>query len=381
MHVPRRVVCLAVATCLPVLLLNGRAAAINVDPEWGPDYTWSFCVLSVPSGVSLTNARARLNDAIAEWETPGNTDGGTALSLTSVTTTGCTGADIKITSGTPSVPSAVAETRDTRDEIRMNSAFDFWDGSGTYDGTKWSYLGVLTHEMGHVFALFHEGGSNWSKDGFVPTMEDCPSAPSASVALESLAQEDWGGASWVRGGARAIWTSNPGFEDGWTHWGRSAGTSMSSTYAFAGSQGVRLSSSSDYVFITHTYDPWVSSGNLNTAAMDSTPLLAMYGNYKNPSGTSGGVKVQVEFRYMQYTWATSGCRSTNNSSVTYTPLSVLTTLENCATSSVWATCEDGMTVTVSSTNDAVMWRSYMSSNSASGVYIDRFGGYGGVTRL
>jgi hypothetical protein len=241
--------------------------------------------------------------------------------------------------------------------------------------------------MGHILGLHHQGDTNWSYDGYLPTMMQCPSsvsaAPTETLAMQTIQQDDWGGAAYLRGGARRYWNSNPGFEDDFAHWGHSAGAVLGgSTYAVTGSKGVLLDTSADYVYMTSVYDPWFGYGDTGAGTeivgMDtSSPVLRSFGFYKHPlSSTTGGVVAQYNFRFLQY--SQTACK--RNGFIGHTTWSGITTVATCGDpGTTWTSCDGGVTVDNSLTNDATVFRVYLDSTSSGDVYVDKVGAYGGTT--
>lgn len=338
----------------------------------------SFCVLSSPPGVALAQARALLNSAIARWMAPTGLDTtGLTLVQDNPCATGAIPTDTVIQSGVMPA-NTLAVTSTDYATITMSSTVAFWDGIGTRLSTEYGYEGVLAHEMGHVFGFDHEGRSEWGYDGEIPTMLDVVQ-PADTVYTNSPSQEEWGDVAYARGGARRLWSANPGFESNLTYWGYSAGVTSGSAYAESGSRGARLGSTADYVYTTHTYDPWYVDG-AGTQAVDngmtSSPVLRIASDYKNPVGTTGGVTLMYSYRYLRYDGRFYKGDSSHPSN--FTSWSAVTTLRSCATATVWTSCGAGLTVLNDVNNDATAWRIRIQSASST-VYIDKAGAYGGST--
>lgn len=142
--------------------------------------------------------------------------------------------------------------------------------------------------------------------------------------------------------------------------------------ANTGLRGVRMAASGDYVYITSVYDP-VSGNNMTTS-----PTVHVAGYYKHPSaGTTGGVRAQYDRAYLR--WDTSLCKRTAGATRT-TWLGVTNLGTVCGDPGTsWTLCDRSVSLSLDSTNDSLVFRSYLRSTSSAAVYVDRVGSYGGVT--
>jgi hypothetical protein len=203
-------------------------------------------------------------------------------------------------------------------------------------------------------------------------MAECitPGAEGETVWLESLAQDDWGGVAWVRGGVARYWNANPGFEKDFSYWGHNSGTSVGSTYAQTGNRGVRLAGSGDYVYITSVYDP-VRGSN-----MVDSPTITVRGYYRHTAAsTTGGVQARYDRAYLQ--WNTSLCKRTAGATAT-TWLGMTNLGSACGDpETVWTPCSRSIGFTLSSINDSLVFRARLQSTSSAAVYVDRVGVTGG----
>jgi len=370
----------AFATAMIVFLPTAAGAFTFFDEAATPRYTLTYCVESAPDGVTLAQARTLLTNAINHWHAAPDQDDGQALSLTQDTTLPCASGSIRIRDGGGTVEAAKTDNATAIIWVYGNN---WWDGVDS-QGSDWSYEGVLTHEMGHTFGLHHAGDSNWTYDGnYLPTMAECVNGAADTAVLDTIQQDEWGGAAYVRGGARRYWNANPGFEKDWSHWAHSSGTTVSSSYAFTGSRGAQIPSSGGYVYMTSVYDPWATEfstsppNQIEIPGMDITsPVLHVYGSYRHPSATTtGGVNAQYNRRFLQY----DGTMCKRDAFIAHTSWSGVTTLTpTCGDpGTAWVSCDRTITIDNSETNDATVFRAYLTSTSSASVYVDKVGSFGG----
>jgi hypothetical protein len=366
------------------LLGSTRADAFTLIDSLNntPRRVVSYCVESTPSGVSITQARVLLDNAIAHWEASGGIDGNPAVDPTHHNP--CqTGTNVRIRASNISALAQVTPPGNT--EIVFDSSGPaWWDGIGTRLSTEWCYECILVHEMGHSFGIGHAGGTKWSYDGFLPSMAQCGSQADAAV-LDTIQQDDWGSAAYIAGGSTGktpFWNANPGFERDFSHWARSSTTSVTvgSAYAETGSRGVRMAASGNWVYMTSLYDPYHPIDYAVTNMDVSTAQLHVRTGYRHPSsGTTGGVKVQYDTRFLRYDVGMS-CKRNADATATHTAWSGVTDLLSCGDQgTTWKPCDGVVGIDNSLTNPATVFRAYVRSTSSSYVYIDRAGAYGGTT--
>ena len=372
----------AFATALVVSVPTGVAAFTFFDEAATPRYSIQYCVESAPDGVSVTRARTLLTRAINHWHAAPDQDDGQALSLTQDSTLPCASGSVRIRDGGGTAEGG--ETDNANNIIRMYGN-DWWDGTGS-QGSDWEYEGVLVHEMGHTFGIHHAGDSNWTYDGgYLPTMTECVNGAADTAILDTIQQDEWGGAAYVRGGARRYWNANPGFEKDFSHWAHSSGTSTGSSYAITGSRGVRIPSSGKYVYMTSVYDPWATEfstsppNQIQIPGMDITsPTLHVFGFYRHySSSTTGGVDAQYRRRFLRY----DGTMCKRNAFIKNTGWSAVTNMTpTCADPGTsWSSCNRTIAIDNSETNDATVFRAYIRSTSSSTLYVDKVGAYGGTS--
>ncbi len=377
----------AVAAALAVAIPSAAFAFTVHDTANTPDWSVNFCVESAPPSVGVTRARELLSEAIDEWHSAPGQNSDQALVLYQDDVLPCAEGAYRIRyvdwGGGP-----WAQTLHGDLLIEFYGTA-WWDGNGT-QGSDWSYLGVLTHEMGHAFGLHHAGNTFWTYDGnYLPTMAECPAdgqGAAETVYLETIQQDDWGGATYLRGGARRYWNANPGFEQGLTHWG-SSGASVGSAYAFTGSAGVRLAAQGNKVWITSVYDPWATEFSTSNPpeqqempGMDtSDPVFHVFGYYRHESEDSKkGVKVQYRTRYLQYDGTTCK-RNGFEDHTTWSALTLLTPVCNQDPGLYWLSCDRTVVIDNSESNDATVLRAYLRSITPDGaVYVDKVGVFGGT---
>lgn len=339
----------------------------------------SYCIASTPPGVTVARAKVLLDSAIASWHAASGPNTARALSLSQDDP--CqTATHVRVRAGAlPAGTIAVVNLANTT--ITFNNSYEFWDGIGI-QGERYSYQGILAHEMGHSLGLGHAGGTKWSYDGYLPTMAQCGSYAD-SAAMATIQQDDWGGAAYLRGGTPRYWSANPGFEADFSHWARSSTTDVTvgSAYALTGNRGVRMASSGNWMYITSVYDPYHPI-NDPVDNMSTNPSLRVLGWYKHPSaGTTGGVQVQYDYRYLRYEQSSAvWCKRDADDSATHTAWFGVENLRSCGDpGTIWTSCEGGVTIPNSTINDATVFRAYIRSTSSGAAYVDKVGAYGGTS--
>lgn len=367
---------------LVALTLTGYVVVLSLDEAGAftrgaqsPRYSVTYCVESTPSDVSMSQANTLLANAIAHWHAAPDQDDAQAMSLTRHDP--CqSGTDVRIRAASLSTGVLASASSTT---ITFTTSVSWWDGAGSRESHEYAYEGILAHEMGHTFGLGHSGGGKWTYDGdYTPTMADCVSQGDSAV-MDTIQQDEWGGAAYARGGARRYWNANPGFEKDFSHWARSSTSIVvGSAYAITGNRGVKMPSSGNYLYMTTVYDPWVGSGGGQVQSMSTSPSLQVFGFYRHPaSGTTGGVKVQYVYRYLRYD--SSICKREADANATHTSWSAVTDLKSCGDPGTsWTSCSGSVTISNTSTNDATVFRAYIRSTSSSDVYVDKVGALGGT---
>lgn len=337
----------------------------------------SYCVESSPPNVSTAQAVVLLDKAIAHWEVAGGLNGTPAVDPSRDEPCQA-GTDVVLRSGTPSAGS-LAEA--SNDDIVFSSTASWWDGVGSRQTNEWAHEGIAVHEMGHTMGMGHAGDGNWTYDGgAIPSMAQCGS-PAEVEYLDSIQQDDWGNAVNVgmraTGNSTEFWNANPGFEKGLTHWARSSsGITASSTYKHTGALGVRIPANNGWLCMTSVYDPYHPISN-PVDNMDLTPRIHVKTDYRHQfTSTTGGVKVQYRWAYLNYDTA-ANCR--RNADPDPQPFSGVITLLSCGDKgTAWSVRDGSVTIANSVTNPATIFRAYVRSTSSFRVYIDRTGAYGGT---
>lgn len=340
-----------------------------------------------PPGISLTQARALLDNAIAHWETPTAPGSGDAVNLSR----GCGNPDVTIKSENIAPIAKVVAT--ANEEIHFNENVSWWDGIGQRGTNEYSYEGVLVHEIGHTLGLGHVGDSRWTYDGnYVPTMMSCGSEADSAV-MDSLQQHGWGSASYLAWGptsSDSIWSANAGFESDFMHWARSSTSQITvgSAYADSGNRGVRMTNNGNWLYITHVYDPYKLTSDppiepdpfhqVISSMDDSNAELRVRTRYRHASGsTTGGVKVQYDTWYLSYD-DSDFCKADTNIDIGLP--SGITDLNTCGDQgTTWKKCGGGVEIDNSPTNTATVFRAYVQSTSSGDLYVDKAGSHGGTT--
>ena len=376
-----RLACLGVAVFVAAATVP--AVAVAFTTAYDPDYSRSFCIESVPTGITTQEAEALLNQAIAHWHAAPDQNDDQALELVRHADCDPQGqtTDFKIEAQEGVPVAGKAETDPAERRITFNTDFDWWDGTGS-QGSKYSYEGVLVHEMGHAVGIGHAGDENWTWDGSeLPTMSQCGDQAD-SATLDSIEQDDWGGAAWSRGGVHDFWSANPGFEAGFAHWYRSNSSQITShsTYAFSGDLGVRMAASGNYVYITSVYDPWIKDiDGIGTAAgMSSNAQLHVRGLYRHADeADTGKLKAQYRTRILEYDldlckrdafiklWDWDDKKDMSPS---------------CGDPDEdWTPCDRSVQVGTSQDFPGKVFRIYLRSTSSGPVWIDKVGAYGAAS--
>lgn len=344
--------------------------------------TMTYCVSSAPTGVTLDEARALLTNAIAVWHGPAGLTTGQALTLTHHNP--CQAGTVVTISAGSIASGAAAETSYSTPtsatiSMRFNTAYSWWNGSGTRPSAAMSYQGVLTHEMGHTIGMGHSGGPKWSMDGVMPTMVDS-GTPAVTPDMTSIQRDDASMAAFLPGATPRYFTPNAGFEDDWANWGRSAGTVVGSSYAYTGSRGIRVNVPNDYVYTSVLYDPYRGSSS-GTIAPNMTTSVTYWGRayFRNPTCcTTRGFRMKYQYRYLNYD---SGIqKSTADASATWTSWSALTNAGGCGGMSpsgpyaYGGYCSGSVSLANSTTNDATALTYYFYGDGPSGqVDLDQVG--------
>lgn len=343
---------------------NARAMASSI----------TYCVTSAPTGVTVAEARTLLTNAIAQWHGPAGLATNQALTLThhnpcQTGTVVTISAANRGTSAAAAVTSYASPTSATI-SLEFNSAYSWWNGSGTRPSAAMSYQGVLTHEMGHTIGMGHSGGPKWSMDNVMPTMVDS-GTPAVTPDMTTIQRDDASMAAFLPTATPRYFTPNAGFEDDWAHWGRTAGTAVSSSYAYTGSRGIRVNVPNDYVYTSVLYDPYRGS-SAGTLAPNMTTAVTYWGRayFRNPTCCqSRGFDMKYQYRYLKYD---SGIqKSVADGSATWTTWSALTNAGGCGASSPsgatgWGYCSGSVSLSNSTTNDATALQFYFYGRGTSG---------------
>jgi hypothetical protein len=364
--------------------LNHPAGAVTRDNR-AADRTISICIDTAPPGMFPSTARARLNDAIATWETTGGIDGVPGVDFTHDNP--CrSGTDIRVT--TASQPGGVYATASTT-QIRFDNdgdldgtSYSWWTGIGSRPAHWPSFEGVLVHEMGHTVGIGHSGNALWSDDGSPPSMNTCGS-PTNTVAWETIERDDWGSA--VNIGALAtnkptFLNANPGFERSSSHWQWSGSVAVAGAYAKSSAYGARMATSGSFMWAGASYDAYTLSNNSIVAAtnMDQGTVTLTLTSYVRDAfvDTTGGLRLKYNQRIVDYPGG-DNCKASG--AVAGSWAGQVTTTPDCFPSTFWSLCSRNIQLSFNATNaPARMIRPLFQSTASGAIYLDRTGITGGT---
>lgn len=348
----------------------------------------SFCVEATPDDVTVAQAKTLLDAAIDEWhEVPHKKNSGSALTLTHHTTCqygGVGATDYRLVVIASASYNVWADLDTGR--IVFNDSRDWWDGGGTRPNGKFSYQGVLTHEMGHTFGLGHSGGAPWTFDSSTeePTMAQCGPTPSTGDELsedfETLQQDDWGGASWATNLTYDYFNANGGFEDGSTHWYRSNTSQISTGTAYArhGDLGLRMQSSGNYIYITSVYDPYILDvlEKTEVPGMTDNPTMRVRVSRRHTqASTTGGLQIQYRLGWIEYD-DDGQCKVPAYQDFYWASAKVDLGGVCADLGTSWKKCERSILInSFGVDNDAAAFRIFFESTSSSHLYVDMAGVY------
>jgi len=304
-HAVRRVLVLGV-TILIAAMVPGEAPAFNGNNQ--RDAIVTYCVQSGPDDfgtAALAITDEELRDVVDAWETAASATLTHALTLT-VNSRGSTcSADVIIRAYDASPKAWVGNFEPDGSQLYI-SLNERWDWSSTAEEDEYDVGHVLAHELGHTFGLGHQGnGAFWDKGGNMPTMGHA--AQLWTEVGETIETDDWGGASYARGGGSGspIWSANPGFEGGKSKWTVSTGVKVGTDDVYSGSKRAMIPGDGSTVRAEHTYDPWnINDGVVQTTypTMSAYPYVTHNAYVKDkvsPAG-SGSIRLQRRWRYFEY---------------------------------------------------------------------------------
>lgn len=165
------VILVAMMVAIPAIALGFTAGP--TDGVISPTWQYTFCMDDVPSGfaVSQTQAEASLSQVVSAWENTAGVRTGQAISIAIDNQFACTSPQSSADAYVTFVAGgALAEATilGSYTVIRFNQEEDWvWEGPAT---GKYSFAGVLGHEMGHALSLAHAGTGIWGSDGDLPSM-------------------------------------------------------------------------------------------------------------------------------------------------------------------------------------------------------------------
>lgn len=261
-NILRPIVVLAV---FAAVLLPPRAGAITpLNPttsDNAPRSTIPVCVEGF--GIFQDDAVDRVEDAIDEWETIRGIRGGQAVSIT-FEGEDCDTDHVHIVPRTGGVPAQAFPgpvTTDYGDSDEGAIAFNFglnWEYDNVAPASdEYSFLGVVTHELGHIFGSDHVGNYNWSPiDSAAPTMTDVGGIGTDTWWVRTLQGDDWGLGVWVQSVGEAHWNPDPGFEEYSDYWTKINNAVTGTEGKKTGLHGAKLPDSGDAIKAEVTWDPW-----------------------------------------------------------------------------------------------------------------------------
>lgn len=372
-------------------------ASLVVGPAFGitrggfePRRVVSYCIAEHPAEISLANARNRLNDALEAWESAGGIDGSPTLDLSQDIPCNA-GTDVRVvagnlTGGTYAVTQAGGdEIEFDNDNVISQQLYGWWDGIGTRGAGEPSYEGVLVHEIGHTFSGGHAGTADWSGDNHYPSMAQTASF-AQTPGWESIEMNEWALAVNISAHATSkptYITPNPGFEEGFDHFGHGSAASVGSAYANTGDLGARLlSGSGSYIWTTAIFDPWnLNNGNQTEAGHMNvdTVLHTIRSDYRHTAGsTTGAIEFRRNTRNFRYDPANTKTAAAANPRFTAWTGQIDVGSECPDQGTSWNGCSRSFNDVYDTTNDASWTNVLVRSTSSATVYIDRFGMTGGT---
>jgi len=365
----------AVVLATGALAQVASAVTLNDAPR---DHTVTYCVESAPPGISVPEAKAELDEAMDEWEEAPGQNAGSALKLSRINCANDPEFVIVSIDLGENGPVAQVERSVDPPEVRFNEFFT-WDVDPT-DPLDYSYKGVLTHEMGHTFALGHSGNALWTWDTStdLPTMAQCGS-PAETIELETIKLDEWGGANWVKG-EQHFWSADSGFEEPAGDWVLAGSAVFSTAAAHKGTWGLKLPSEGAYAYTQILYDPWLTAAGIPPLSprMETNPELELRGWTRMTAGAAGTVRYKVKLNYFAYAGAT--CKR-DVTTAAYLGWSASTLVATCNVTTSWTRCDDTfmlpdpLTAVVDAVAIQLTARSHLTSGSAD---VDRFGVRGGT---
>ncbi len=384
------VILVAMMVAIPAIALGFTAGP--TDGVISPTWQYTFCMDDVPSGfaVSQTQAEASLSQVVSAWENTAGVRTGQAISIAIDNQFACTSPQSSADAYVTFVAGgALAEATilGSYTVIRFNQEEDWvWEGPAT---GKYSFAGVLGHEMGHALSLAHAGTGIWGSDGDLPSMTGGFELGDGAFG-QTTERDDRGGAVFVRSDGAAgddFWNVNPGFEGGTKGWAsQSVGLQSGLAYKKNGTFGGRLTNDTGYLQATHVYDPWSdykeqpSTHNVLMTGMDATPDIYLRVDVKTPVENQGLQKALLRIRYRKILYRTDNFKRW--SSPTQDMWTSFETIDSILPDNDWWELQDDRNITITRTQSifdrAAKVRIRVKNNYDAAIYIDEAGMFGGT---
>jgi len=267
--------------------------------------------------------------------------------------------------------------------IKMDSN-EQWTLENPTPAPKYSYEGVVMHELGHALGYGHSGDNRWNVQGDTDNSADDPTmvglVGGLSEVLITPEKDDAARVPWSEDDDKGEWwTYSPGFEDGFRWW--DSGDATISNIAYSGSDSAYLNAYHEVVKGQHLYDPWnadcdgVQSCTTLYSGMSNTPRPRFFVKYRDDGNTTGGIQIRSRLRYYDYDTTRSHKPYQGRSDWS---MLVSHTVCNQSSGGVWKTCSYVVSSSYVNTlgpyksydENAVAIKMYFRSETSLGVRVD-----------